>query len=273
MEADEEMGPDTDLPTPFRSPSYRRMRQGSGNSGGGRSSGTEASGAVPGVVQVSLAPHSITQRDGGVLGIQLIDRAILMTATRRAFDVPYDSNWIVGKSPDPLVQAAYDFWGASHALIPQKVCVEGALLYEDLVKQDETFERPIEAVQGDLWGFRSGGSYLATSFSDASSSLNIRLDRALRSKYKRRRSSSFCEASLPPVESPKKEASFVDNDLLMYKIRLWDDKQVEPEFQDTWDTLPGDRAYKLKKEALGLRALGQSGRPRAVTVDGTTITP
>ena len=224
-------------------------------------------------MQVSLAPHSITQRDGGVLGINLIDRAILMTATRRAFDVPYDSNWIVGKSLDPLVQAAYDFWGTSHALIPQKVCVEGALLYEDLVKQDKTFERPIEAVQGDLWGYpqRSGGSYLAMFFSDASSSLNIRLDRALRSRYKRRRS-SFCEASLAPVEIPKKEASFVDNDLLMYKIKIWDDKQVEPEFQDTWDTLPGDLAYKLK-EALGLRALGQSGRPRAITVDGTTITP
>lgn len=64
----------------------------------------------------------------------------------------------------------------------------------------------------------------------------------------------------------------MDNDLLMYKIKIWDDKQVEPEFQDTWDTLPGDLAYKLK-EALGLRALGQSGRPRAITVDGTTITP
>ena len=72
------------------------------------------------------------------------------------------------------------------------------------------------------------------------------------------------------MEILKREASFVDNDLLMYKIRLWDDQHsVEPDFQDTWDTLPGDRAYRLKMESLkmGPRPLGQGGRTRAATAD------
>jgi len=272
LEEDDEIEPHRDLPTPFRSPSYRARRRGSNASMGAGSSGTEASIMVPGVLQISLAPHSITQRNGGVLGISLIDQAILTAALRRAFDVPYDSSWIIGKSLDPLVQAAYDFWGTSHALIPQQVCVKGILLFEDLFKQDETFERPIEATQGDHYGLKSD-RYLALSFSDASTSSNFRLDRALRSQYRKPRSSSCCEATFAPMEVLKREASFVDNDLLMYKIRLWDDQHsVEPDFQDTWDTLPGDRAYRLKMESLkmGPRPLGQGGRARAATADSSS---
>ena len=74
---------------------------------------------------------------------------MLSTSIRRAFDVPYDSNWIIRKASDPLVQAAYDFWRTSHALIPQRVCVEGVLLFEDLYKQNETFVRPIKAGGND----------------------------------------------------------------------------------------------------------------------------
>ena len=40
--------------------------------------------------------------------------------------------------------------------------------------------------------------------------------------------------------SPEREKDiYVDNDLLMYKISLWADTQnIEPQFQDSWDTLP-----------------------------------
>ena len=62
---------------------------------------------------------------------------------------------------------------------------------------------------------------------------------------------------------PEREKDiYVDNDLLLYKISLWADTQnIEPQFQDSWDTLPGDKMYVFKREANNLGRLGK-GRDR-----------
>ncbi len=44
----------------------------------------------------------------------------------------------------------------------------------------------------------------------------------------------------------QKEVTFGDNELLIYKIKLWDTKTAMPHFEDTWDALPGDRMYALR---------------------------
>ena len=187
---------------------------------------------------------------------------MLSTSIRRAFDVPYDSNWIIRKASDPLVQAAYDFWRTSHALIPQRVCVEGVLLFEDLYKQNETFVRPIKAGGNDQWSFRyiEGAAALSLSGSTGDrSSGKFRLDRALRHKSALFRRDKDFEKELARVAPPDRDKDvYVDNDLLMYKISLWADTQhIEPQFQDSWETLPGDKMYALKREANNLGRLGK----------------
>ncbi len=55
----------------------------------------------------------------------------------------------------------------------------------------------------------------------------------------------------PPDKRARASTSMdphVDQDLLMYKIKNWDETQVEPDFENTWHTLPGDRMYKLQHE-------------------------
>ena len=131
-----------EMPSPLPVLSGRRVRRESYRSDKSGSALSGSSASVPGIAAVSLAPSSISQRDGGVVGIPRVSSSVLAASLRRAFDVPYDSSWVVGKSPDPLLQATYDFWGASHALIPQKVTVEGVLLFEDLYKQNKSFVVP-----------------------------------------------------------------------------------------------------------------------------------
>ena len=254
-ESDEEIVPYSELPPPVRSKL----------SGISNSSHDNMSVSMPGIVQLHLAPHSISHRDWGVLGIQNIDQGILSTSIRRAFDVPYDSNWVIGKATDPLVQAAYDFWRISHALIPQKVCIEGVLLFEDLYKQNETFVKPIKAGGNDQWSFRyiEGAAALSLSSSAGDkSSGNFRLDRALRQKSAIMRREKELEKEIARHSPEREKDIYVDNDLLMYKIGLWADTQnIEPQFQDSWDTLPGDKMYAFKREANNLGRLGK-GRDR-----------
>ena len=261
-ESDEEIVPYPELSKPVR----QKL------SGVSNSSAGDMSVSMAGIAQVHLAPHSISQRDGGVMGVQNIDGGVLSTSIRRAFDVPYDSNWIIGKASDPLVQAAYDFWRMSHALIPQRVCVEGVLLFEDLYKQNETFVRPIKAGGNDHWScvmarvgearvrYIEGASALSLSGSTGDrSSGKFRLDRALRHKSALFRRDKDFEKELARVAPPDREKDvYVDNDLLMYKISLWADTQnIEPQFQDSWETLPGDKMYALKREANNLGRLGK----------------
>ena len=223
-------------------------------------SGSLTSGSMPGIVALSLAPHAISQRDGGVVGIPSVTDSILQASIRRAFDVPYDSSWVLGKSPDSLLQAAYEFWGISHALIPQKVCAEGVLLFEDLYKQNETFVVPKRqggGAGGLEWGYRHIDGALALSFSHSSgtgaSGGKLRLDQALRHKsgHMRKARGELGEQESPDGKNSsssagQKEVTFVDNELLMYKIKLWDTKTAMPHFEDTWDALPGDRMYALR---------------------------
>ena len=261
-ESDEEIVPYPELSTPVRTKL----------SGVSNSSAGDMSMTMLGMCQVHLAPHSISQRDGGVLGVQNIDGGVLSTSIRRAFDVPYDSNWVIGKASDPLVQAAYDFWRMSHALIPQRVCVEGVLLFEDLYKQDETFVRPIKAGGNDQWSFRYIEGAAALSLSESTgdrSSGAFRLDRALRHKSALFRRDKDFEKELARVATPDRDKDvYVDKDLLMYKIGLWTDTQnIEPQFQDSWEMLPGDKMYALKREANNLGRLGKGrslGSPRAM---------
>ena len=55
----------------------------------------------------------------------------------------------------------------------------------------------------------------------------------------------------------------VDQDLLMYKIKMWDETQVEPDFENTWHTLPGDRMYKLQHERDNLAESSHQAQPRS----------
>ena len=135
---EEDMQPYPEMPSPLPVMSGRRVRRESYRSEMSSSGFSGSSASVPGIAAVSLAPRSISEREGGVVGIPRVSSSVLTASLRRAFDVPYDSSWVVGKSPDPLLQASYDFWGTSHALIPQKVTVEGVLLFEDLYKQKKS---------------------------------------------------------------------------------------------------------------------------------------
>ena len=245
-----------EMPSPLPVLSGRRVRRESYRSDKSGSALSGSSASVPGIAAVSLAPSSISQRDGGVVGIPRVGSSVLAASLRRAFDVPYDSSWVVGKSPDPLLQATYDFWGASHALIPQKVTVEGVLLFEDLYKQNKSFVVPRAlAGGGGEWGGNFHGGAVALTFSQSSdngSGGKLRLDQALRLRSAHVRQARGEEGDLKSAGSPNaahKEVSFVDNELLMYKINIWNDtKTVEPQTLETWAMLPGDRVYTLRGE-------------------------
>ncbi len=252
---EEDMQPYPEMPSPLPVQTGRRVRRESYRSEMSGSGFSGSSASVPGIAAVSLAPSSISQRDGGVVGIPRVSSSVLAASLRRAFDVPYDSSWVVGKSPDPLLQASYDFWGTSHALIPQKVTVEGVLLFEDLYKQKKSFVVPqsLGGGGGD-WGGHFHGGAVALTFSQSSGTENgsvgkLRLDQALRLRSAHMRQARGEEGDWESTGSPNaahKEVSFVDNELLMYKINIWNDaKSVEPQTLETWAMLPGDRVYTL----------------------------
>ena len=272
--SDEEIVPEPDSPTRgARLPPPRRKMKKRESLRSVKSQDSDSSWSVsPGLIGLSLSTREVTRRVGGVLGIPQILPSTLSSSIRRAFDVPYDTNRVVGKAPDPLLQAAYNFWGSSQALIPQRVNAEGVLLFEDLWEQNADFIKPPPAA-GGLQGGYSGWNH---SFSSQTSSFEWFRDPqfgALRNrgmgagglgvhhpaqwaraghddsmlglKREERREDS------PPDKRARASTSMdphVDQDLLMYKIKNWDETQVEPDFENTWHTLPGDRMYKLQHE-------------------------
>ena len=60
----------------------------------------------------------------------------------------------------------------------------------------------------------------------------------------------------------------VDQDLLMYKIKNWDETQVEPDFENTWHTLPGDRMYKLQHERANRPESSLASSPQQARAGG-----
>lgn len=255
---EEDMQPYPEMPSPLPVMSGRRVRRESYRSEMSSSGFSGSSASVPGIAAVSLAPRSISEREGGVVGIPRVSSSVLTASLRRAFDVPYDSSWVVGKSPDPLLQASYDFWGTSHALIPQKVTVEGVLLFEDLYKQKKSFVVPQSLrVAGGDWGGQFHGAAVALTFSQSSGTENssagkLRLDQALRLRSAHMRQAQGEEGdreSMGSQNAAHKEVLFVDNELLMYKINIWNEtKSIEPQTLETWEMLPGDRVYTLRTE-------------------------
>ena len=100
------MQPYPEMPSPLPVMSGRRVRRESYRSEMSSSGFSGSSASVPGIAAVSLAPRSTSEREGGVVGIPRVSSSVLTASLRRAFDVPYDSRWVVGKSPDPLLQAS-----------------------------------------------------------------------------------------------------------------------------------------------------------------------
>jgi len=90
-----------EMPSPLPVLSGRRVRRESYRSDKSGSALSGSSASVPGIAAVSLAPSSISQRDGGIVGIPRVSSSVLAASLRRAFDVPYDSSWVVGKSRTP----------------------------------------------------------------------------------------------------------------------------------------------------------------------------
>jgi len=272
----------------------------------------------PGLIQVSLAPRSISRRDGGVVGIPQLSENKLNTSIRRAFDVPYNSNWIIGKAPDPVIQAAYEFWSKSHAMIPESVCAKGVLLFEELFKQDADFNIPnmssrslwkLEAMSTDSSAPDSAGKISierkaifadrerrrsqAESMEDGR--LRARRDSQATVSDSRFRKDSFTggsppylgadlgghaqlaaaaaaqyrRRSEPPVPSPAALQIPYDKDLLMYKIAMWDESQVEIQgVENTWSSLPDEQVLGLKAAKFNIsnapeRTLGGSPAPAA----------
>ena len=118
------------------------------------------------------------------------------------------------------------------------------------------------------WGYRHVDA-LALSFSHSSgtgaSAGKLRLDQALRHKsgHMRKARGELGEQESPDGKNSSspaghKEVSFVDNELLMYKINLWDTKTEVPRFEDTWAALPGDRMYALR-HGTPFKNLGGAG--------------
>ena len=245
----------------------------------------------PGLIGLSLSTREVSRRAGGVLGIAEILPSTLSSSIRRAFDVPYDTNRVVGKAPDPLLQAAYNFWGSSEALIPQRVSVEGVLLFEDLWEQNADFIKPQPAA-GGLQGGHSGWN---SSFSSQTSSFEWFRDPQFGTLRSRGMGVGFHpqparathddnildlrRGELPEREKRARATTsidpHVDQDLLMYKIKNWDETQVEPDFENTWHTLPGDRMYKLQHERANRpeSSLASPQQARAGGVESPRLSP
>ena len=289
--SDEEIVPEPDSPTGgIRQPPPRRKMKKRESLRSIKSQDSDTSWSVsPGLIGLSLSTQEVSRRAGGVLGISEILPSTLLSSIRRAFDVPYDTNRVVGKAPDPLLQAAYNFWGSSQALIPQRVSVEGVLLFEDLWEQNADFIKPPPAA-GGLQGGHSGWN---SSFSSQTSSFEWFRDPqfgALRSKgmgvgfHHPTQSARAIHGDnildLRRGESPEKRARAstsidpqVDQDLLMYKIKNWDETQVEPDFENTWHTLPGDRMYKLQHERANRPESSLASSQQARGVESPRLSP
>lgn len=284
--SDEEIVPEPDSPTRgIRQPPARRKMKKRESLKSMKSQDSDTSWSVsPGLIGLSLSTREVSRRAGGVLGIAEILPSTLSSSIRRAFDVPYDTNRVVGKAPDPLLQAAYNFWGSSEALIPQRVSVEGVLLFEDLWEQNADFIKPPPAA-GGLQGGHSGWN---SSFSSQTSSFEWFRDPQFGTLRSRGMGVGFHPQparathddnilDLRRGEFPERERRarattsidpHVDQDLLMYKIKNWDETQVEPDFENTWHTLPGDRMYKLQHERANRPESSLASSPQQARAGG-----
>ena len=291
--SDEEIVPEPDSPTRgIRQPPPRRKMKKRESVKSMKSQDSDTSWSVsPGLIGLSLSTREVSRRAGGMLGIAEILPSTLSPSIRRAFDVPYDTNRVVGKAPDPLLQAAYNFWGSSEALIPQRVSVEGVLLFEDLWEQNADFIKPQPAA-GGLQGGHSGWN---SSFSSQTSSFEWFRDPQFGTLRSRGMGVGFHpqparathddnildlrRGELPEREKRARATTsidpHVDQDLLMYKIKNWDETQVEPDFENTWHTLPGDRMYKLQHERANRpeSSLASPQQARAGGVESPRLSP
>lgn len=287
--SDEEIVPEPDSPTAgirHQPPWIRKMKKRESVKSI-KSQDSDTSWSVsPGLIGLSLSTRDVSRRTGGVLGIAQILPSTLSSSIRRAFDVPYDTTRVIGKAPDPLLQAAYNFWGSSHALIPQRVSVEGVLLFEDLWEQNVDFIQPAPAaggLQGGYAGWNSSFTSQTSSFEwfGAQFGQNFRAPEGplggegVHSKgYRHTRgrerighdARDLGSKDWTPNGRTRSRTMMdphVDQDLLMYKIKMWDETQVEPDFENTWHTLPGDRMYKLQHERDNLAESSHQAQPRS----------
>ena len=149
--SDEEIVPEPDTPTAgIRLPPLRKSKLKKQESlWSKKSQDFDTSWSVkPGLTGIALSTREVSRRMGGVLGISEILPSTLSSSIRRSLDAPYNANRTIGKAPGPLLQATYNFWGSSHALILQEVSVEGVLLFEDLWEQNSDFIQPPLAAGG-----------------------------------------------------------------------------------------------------------------------------